>query len=198
VDGFVRALVALVAVSNVLPILPVVHEYTAGLPPAQARQYRMIALAQGNLVALGFLLAAPLLMQALDLAISDLRLAGGVVLLTYATHDLLFNRATLNRRFVPDAATPGPPVAPLGVPIFVGPATLSVLLVLSEVHGTVPVAGALAVNVAVNALCLLLGERVLATLGEGAGRAVGKVMTLIVATLGAQMLRKGLQAVIST
>jgi multiple antibiotic resistance protein len=197
VDGFVRALLALVAVSNVLPILPVVHEYTAVLPPAEARRYRLAALLQGNLVGLGFLVAAPLLMEALDLVLADLRIAGGVVLLTYATHDLLFTRAIRNRRFVPDSTTLGPPVAPLGVPIFVGPATLSVLLVLSESHGMGPVAGALAGNVALNALCLLLGERVLSRLGEGPGRAVGKVMTLIVATLGAQMLRRGVTEVIS-
>lgn len=191
-DGFVRSLVALVAVSNVLPILPVVHEYTAGLPLEQAVRYRLVALLQGNAVALGFLWAAPLLMGALDLVVHDLRIAGGVVLLTYATHDLLFSRAVRNRRFLPDSSSVGPPVAPLGVPIFVGPATLSMLLVLSEVHGPWPVVGALAINVGVNALCLVAGGWVLSALGEGPGRAVGKVMTLVVATLGAQMLRKGI------
>lgn len=197
-DGFVRSLVALVAVSNVLPLLPVVHEYTAGLPDEQAGRYRLVALLQGNLVALCFLGAAPLLMAALDLVVHDLRIAGGAVLLTYATHDLLFSRAQRNRRFLPDASSLGPPVAPLGVPIFVGPATLSVVMVLSEVHGTLPVVGALAVSVGVNALCLVAGGWLLSRLGEGFGRAVGKVMTLIVATLGAQMLRKGLLGVLAS
>ena len=85
VDGFIRSLFALVAVSNVIPILPVVRDYTAELEGRMARSYQLQALFQGNLVGLGFVFGAPLLLGALSLTVDDLRVAGGVILLAYAT-----------------------------------------------------------------------------------------------------------------
>jgi len=195
-DGFVRSLVALVAVSNVLPILPVVHEYTADLGGPEARWYRLRALLGGNMVGLAFLLGAPLLLAALTLTLNDLRIAGGVVLLAYATHDILFSRVRRNQRQTVDADEIGPAVAPLGVPILVGPATLSTLLVLSEVHGVTVVGAALAVNAALNAICVVAGDQILSWMGPGASRAIGKVMSLVLATLGAGMLRAGISGAV--
>ena len=156
-EGLVPSFFALVAVSNVLPILPVVHECTAGLQGRQARNYRLTALFQGNLVGLGFMIGAPFLFAALGLTVNDLRIAGGVVLLAYATHDILFSRIRRNQRQVNDEDV-GPAIAPLGTPIFVGPATLSMLLVLSEVHGPAAVGAALGLNFALNALFVLAIE----------------------------------------
>lgn len=199
--GLVPSLVALAAVSNVVPILPVVQDYTAELEAREARAYRLRALLQGNLVALGFIFGAPLLLAALALTVDDLRVAGGVVLLAYATHDLLFSRQRRNRRQVGSDEESGPPVAPpvapLGVPIFVGPATLSMLLVLSEVHGPLTVTVALVANLLLNVVLLSGGDRILELLGEGASRAVGKVMSLLLATLGAGMLRAGIQGAVA-
>lgn len=188
-DGFARALTALLAVSSVLPILPVVYEVTAEMPPEEGRRYRLLALFQANLVALAFLLGAPALLAALQLDLHDLRVAGGIVLLVYAIHDLLFSRAARNRRLV--RGPPASPIAPLGVPILVGPATLSMVLVLGQAHGVAAVATAMAITAALNALCLIVGERVLEALGEGGRSALGKVASLVIATLGASMLRLG-------
>lgn len=196
--GFVESLIALVAVANVLPILPVVQEFTAELPASEARSYRLRALLQGNLVGLGFMLGAPFLFYALGLTLDDLRIAGGVVLLTYATHDILFSRARRNRLQMADEHhDPGPAIAPLGVPIFVGPATLSMLLVLSEIHGNLPVAAALVVNLVLNVACVLVADPLLSWLGEGASRAVGKVMSIVLAALGAGMLRAGVAGLLA-
>lgn len=194
------AAAALVTVSNVLPILPVVVEYTAALPDAEARRYRLNALVAGNLTALGFMVLAPPLFGALGLTVNDLRVAGGIVLLAYATHDLLFSRVKRQRHQIPDdpdVEQLGPAIAPLGIPILVGPATLSMVLVLAEAHGPVAVAIALAANVAVNAVILVVGDRLLGLVGEGTSRAVGKVMSLVLAALGAGMLRHGIAGAIA-
>lgn len=197
-DDIVRSFIGLLAVSNVLPILPAVHEHTANLPGQEARRYSLRALLGGNLVALGFMLVAPLLFRSLSLTLGDLRVAGGIVLIAYATHDILFSRLRSSRRHVTVDAELGPAIAPLGVPILVGPATLSMVLVLTEVHGPVAVGTAVAANGLLNALVLLAGNRLLSWLGEGSCRAIGKVMSLVLATLGAGMLRAGITAAFGT
>lgn len=198
-DDFVRAFLALLAVTNVVPLLPVLQEFTAALPRAEARSYRVRALLEGNAVAVGFLFGAPLLLGALSLTVSDLRIAGGIVLIAYATHDMLFSQARRKRRSVPDDEHPelAPAIAPLGVPLLVGPGTLSLLLVLSEVHGALTTTLALGCNVLINVLVIRVGDRLLGLMGEGTSRAVGKVMSLLLATLGAGMLRAGIEGAIS-
>jgi multiple antibiotic resistance protein len=191
-EGLVRSLVALIAVSSVIPVLPAVLAYTSELSPAAARRYSMSALLGGNIVGLAFVFAAPPLFEALSLTVNDLRVAGGIILVVYATDDILFSRLRRSRRHLDTADELGSPIAPLGVPILMGPATLSTMVVLSEVHGNAPVIGGLLAAALLNALCLLAAAPLLRTLGEGATGAIGKVMSLVLATLGAGMLRAGL------
>lgn len=193
-DGFLTSLIALVAVSSVLPVLPSVQAYTAELTRADARRYMLTALFGANLVGLGFIVLTPYLFGALDLTVHDLQVAGGVILLVYATYDILFSRIRSSDRQLNAEDDLGPPIAPLGVPILMGPASLSTLLVLSEVHGKIPVFAAMAIVASVNAFVLALADFIMNILGEGTSRAVGKVMSLILATLGAGMLRAGVQA----
>lgn len=191
-DGLVRSLVALTAVSSVIPVLPAIHSYTSELSPAAARAYSLHALVAANIVGMLFVFAAPPLFDSLSLSVDDLRVAGGVILLVYATHDILFSRVRTSRRQLDADEELGSPIAPLGVPILMGPATLSTLLVLNEVHGSSPVLTALFFAAVVNAICLTAADPLMRLLGEGASRAVGKVMSLVLATLGAGMLRAGL------
>lgn len=197
-DGFVRSIIALVAVSSVVPILPAIQSHTSGLPAAKARSYTLTALLGGNLVGIGFVFLAPILFDALSLTVNDLRVAGGVILLVYATHDILFSRIRRSRRQLDhvDEDEEMSPIAPLGVPILMGPATLSTLVVLNEVHGALPAIGGLVVAGMVNMVCLLAAVPILNLIGEGSSRAVGKVMSLVLATLGAGMLRAGLLGVV--
>lgn len=194
IDGFVECFFALLAVTTVLPILPVLEEVTLDVPADQRVPYRLQALVQANASAVGFVLLAPFLFGALSLNLNHLRIAGGIVLLAFATHDILFSRIRRNMRQAHDEIVDIPPaIAPLGIPILVGPGVLSTLAVLAEVHGRLPVFAALGVNVALNALFVVLGDRLLGFMGEGVSRAVGKIMSLVLATLGAGMLDAGIR-----
>lgn len=197
-DDFLHCLVALISVSNVIPVMPAVQEFTSDLSTARGRNYTVRALLSGNAVAVIFMFLGPFILSNLALTVDDLRVAGGVVLLAYATHDILFSRLRSSRRQISNQEDLGPPIAPLGVPVLVGPATLSLLLVLTEVYGRLAVGGALAVNLTINLVCVVLSDRLLRLLGEGSSRAMGKVMSLILATLGVGMFRQGLQSMMST
>lgn len=198
-ESLARAIVSLVAVSTVVPVLPVVREFTSALSPRDARDYALRALLAGNAVAVGFLFLSPLLFAALAVNVNDLRIAGGVVLLVYATHDILFSRARRSRGVVDSVDADDLPtaVAPLGVPILVGPATLSTLVVIGESEGSAAACVGLAFAGTLNVMFLLIAPRLLDVAGEGVSRATGKVMSLVLATLGAGMLRAGITAAIA-
>ena len=71
------------------------------------------------------------------------------------------------------------------------------MLVLGRVHGVLAVGAALLLNAALNAVLLLAGEAILRALGEGGRAALGKLASLLVATLGASMLRGGVMGALT-
>jgi len=116
--------------------------------------------------------------------------AGGVILLVFATYDLLFSRiARQTDRATPPTHDFG--VVPLGVPILLGPAGMTALLVTSQVNGMGLALAVFLVNQVVNGLLLLVGGRVVPHLGAAA-EVIGKLMALVLAGLAVSMLRLGI------
>jgi multiple antibiotic resistance protein len=81
---------------------------------------------------------------------------------------------------------------PLGVPLIVGPAVLTTLVVLVQGHGYTPTLVAFAVNILIVFLALLHAGVVARVLGEAGARAVGKVAALFLAAFGVSLIRRGL------
>ena len=133
------------------------------------------------------------LLGVLGILVDDVRIAGGLVLLVFAIHDLLFSREHRKQPLTElDSGKATIPIVPLGIPLLVGPATLATTLVVAQLYGRAPAAAALVANGALNWLILAFGERVYARVGHGAMRAVGKVMGLILAALAVAMIRTGI------
>lgn len=191
-------LVAVLVVANVLPILPVVLDLIRPLPRRERRRTVLRALLVGNLVAVAFAVGGTALLDAMKSRVFDLRVAGGVILLVFAVYDLLFSREDRKEQLgqiveaSSSASSPTVGIVPLGVPLLVGPATLTTALVVVEAYGAVPLTLAMGLNALINAGILLAGELLMDYLGHGTVRAVGKVFGLILATLAVTMIRTGI------
>jgi multiple antibiotic resistance protein len=194
-----EAFLTVLVVANVLPILPVVLEFTADHEPAMRRKLLLEAILAGNVVAMGTALVGGALLAATRLTVDDLRVAGGIILLVFSTFDLLFNREQRKRSLadvVHDEATSR--LVPLAVPLLVGPATLATVLVVAEDQGVVPALLAVVANAAINAVLLAAAEPIYRRVGAGLGRASGKVMSLVLATLAVSMIRLGIQGMMAS
>lgn len=188
-----RAATTLFVAMNVLPILPLVAAMAADLPQRRRTRAVLGVYAAGLLVALGVTLGGNVVLDLLGIHLDDLRVAGGLVLLVFAIHDLLFSTAT-RKQPAADAVADDHELAvvPLGIPILVGPAGIATLLVTREAQGLVPTLASLGAVAAFNALALALGPRLLQVMGTPVLRATGKVMSLFLAALAVAMLRAGL------
>jgi multiple antibiotic resistance protein len=196
----VDALLAMLVVANLLPILPVVLDLVSPLPKQRRRRAALSALLVGNLVALAFAIGGGVFLGAMNSEIDDLRVAGGIILLVFAVHDLLFSREDrkkpLGEIVEEDASRNALPtlsigVVPLGVPLMVGPATLTTALVVAETYGLTSLVLALGLNALVNVGLIAAGQRVMDFAGHGAMRATGKVFGLLLASLAVTMIRVG-------
>lgn len=218
---FIGTFVPLFAIMNVLPVLPVTLSILEGVPARErsivTRRALLTVLSVGVLIAV----AGGAMLRWWGLTTDDLRIAGGVVLLVFAIHDLLFSRLERKSRakeldvsiddemFGPssDGTVVDPrtsegheehdlAIVPLGVPILLGPAGMTALLVFGQTRGLLPTIAAFLANFAINAVLLVHAGFVRRVFGRAVVRATGKVMGLVLAALAVSMLRRGIENVI--
>lgn len=193
-----EAFVAVLVVANVLPILPIVIEFTDGLDRPAQRRVLLEAILVGNLIAAATALLGRALLDATRLTIDDMRIAGGLVLLVFSVFDMLFDRSQRKRPLHEVVGPPEQPaLVPLAVPLMVGPAVLATVLVASEHYGRTAALVAVAGNAAINAVLLAVGSSLYARIGGGLGRAIGKVMSLMLAAIAVSMIRVGILGAMS-
>ncbi|MEZ4368007.1 MAG: MarC family protein [Kofleriaceae bacterium] len=76
----IESIVTVALVANVLPILPVVLQFTEGLSARERRALLLRAVLAGNLVAAGAALGGGWLIHTTRVTVDDLRVSGGIIL----------------------------------------------------------------------------------------------------------------------
>ena len=80
---------------------------------------------------------------------------------------------------------------PIGTPLIIGPATLTMSLILVDVYGLVQTLLAIVANIVVAGAVFLSAEYLTRVLGQAGSRALSKVAALILAAIAVMMIRKG-------
>ncbi len=188
---FLAVFIPLFVAIDPFGVLPVYAALTTGLTTDVRRQLLRQSMLTAVLVAVGFLVLGRLVFQALGITTADFQVAGGLLLLVFAVDDLLFARS--DRKPVIEA---GLGIVPLAVPLIVGPAVLTTLLVLSESFGLVWTLGGLVVNLALLWLVLARVDLIVRLVGVAGSRAVGKIASLFLAAFAVSMIRAGLAGIL--
>ncbi len=141
-------------------------------------------------VGLGFMALGEAIFNILGITTSDFKIAGGLVLLTFALLDLV-GQAQRKR----PAGKMG--VVPLGVPLLVGPAVLTTLIVLVDHFGVIPTIIALLLNLIIVWISFIKAESVVKKFGKGGIEAISKIMALLLAAIAIMMIRLGLEGILA-
>jgi multiple antibiotic resistance protein len=180
------AFVALFVAVDVLGVLPIYLGLTAGVPTEERKRLPWQSTLTATAVGVGFLVVGEPIFRVLGVTVGDFQVAGGILLLVLALHDLLNPGKVLRR------PTPGVGVVPLGTPLIVGPAVLTTLLVLVQSHGYPITLLAFALNMGLAFLVLRYAGVLEQVIGEAGSRAIGKVASLFLAAFGVSLVRRGL------
>ena len=180
------AFIPLFVAFDVLGLLPVYWALARGLPSSQRRQAVHHAVVVAFLVALAFLWVSGFVFRAMGILMSDVLIAGGVILFVLALTDLLRPEKT------PYSASEAIGAVPLGVPLIVGPAVLTTMLLLRERFGLWPTVSALSLNILLTWLVLQAADRMMERLGREGAKVVSKVSNLVLAAFAVMLIRQGL------
>jgi len=172
-------------------ILPIFASLTQGLNPQEKRQIIFQSLVTASLVAVGFIFLGKVIFHFLGITMGDFMVAGGVILFCLAMVDLTSQGRTRRGSAKELGAVP------IGTPLVVGPAVLTISLMLVTVHGLAVTMIALFLNIAIVGVVFTFADTLIGILGQAGSRALSKVMMLLLAAIGVMMVRRGIIEIMS-
>lgn len=190
-ETFLLAFIPLFVAIDVFGVLPLFVGLTEGMDERRRRILTAEATLTAFLVSLLFLTAGKLVFSFLGITESDFRVGGGIVLLVLAVHDLLF--ASENERTAHGSAG----VVPIGIPLIMGPAALTTIIILVDAYGVLWTVASLFANLLIVWVVFLQAKRITTVLGSAGSRAVAKVAALLLAGIAVMMVRSGVAEMIS-
>ena len=185
---FLLAFVPLLVAVDPIGVMPFYVGMVGKMDAKRRNDLLLQALATAWIGGTAFTLVGRALFGFLAITVNDFKIAGGLILLVLSIYDLLFANASR------EAAAPG--AVPLGIPLIVGPAVLTSLLMEADVLGVPASLAAFTVNLAIVLAVFLAADRVRKLVGDGAMQATSKIFSLLLAAFAVMMLRTGLTAIL--
>jgi multiple antibiotic resistance protein len=186
IKAFLLAIIPIFVAMDAIGILPIFISFTEGMKQMARRQVVRDSILTGFVVGLGFLAVGKLIFTILGVTIPDFKVAGGIILLVIAIHDLLFPEK--KRRIAGETVG----IVPLGVPLIVGPAVLTTILISVDAYGYIPTIISLIVNLLFAWWVFSRADLLIRFLGEGGGKGLAKVVSLLLAAIAVMMIRRGI------
>jgi multiple antibiotic resistance protein len=187
---FFQAFIPLFVAIDVFGVLPLYVGFTEGMETGARRTLAAEATLTAFGISLVFLVAGKLLFGFLGITEHDFRVGGGIVLLVLAVNDLLFSH---EMKRLPGARVG---VVPIGIPLIMGPAGLTTILVLVNSYGYLWAVVSLLTNMVIVWVVFDSAGMITRVLREAGAKAIAKVAALFLAGIAVMMIRSGIQGMI--
>ena len=185
-ETFLLAFIPLFVAIDVFGVVPLYLSLTSGLEEPRRKRLCTEATVTAFIISIIFLVAGKLLFSFLGITESDFRVGGGIVLLVLSVYDLLFS----GERKPGAGASPG--VVPIGIPLTIGPAALTTIIILVDSYGYLITIASLTANLLIVWIVFSQASRISQVFGEAGSRAVAKVAALFLAGIAVMMIRSGI------
>ncbi|MEA2563459.1 MAG: multiple antibiotic resistance protein [Acidobacteriota bacterium] len=197
-NPYIESFLPLFVAINALGVIPIYLAVTEGMTTRQRRRLTFQAVVTASLVAVLVLFAGQLIFSALGITVNDLRVGGGLILLVLSTSNLIFGdfrrRDPRQEGDEEEGASVG--VVPLGIPLIIGPAAITSVLVSREAYGYLPTLTSLVLNMILVFLVLAFSPWLGRIMGTAVSQAVGKVSSLFLAAISVALIRAGIVGMI--
>jgi multiple antibiotic resistance protein len=170
---------------DVFAVLPIFISVTSETAEDQKKIIVKNSIITALAVSLAFVAVGEVVFTILGITVDDFKIAGGLVLLVIAVLDLL--RYGGERRKIEDTIG----VVPIGVPLIVGPAVLTTLIVLIDHYGIIPTIISLIINLIIVWASFVKAEVIIKLIGKNGIIALSKVMAILLASIAVMMIRLG-------
>lgn len=188
---YVESFLPLFVAVNVPGIVPIFMGLTEGMTTGDRRKLAIQALFTAAAVSLLILFAGQLIFRVMGITVNDLRVGGGLILLTLSIADLIFGDYRRRDPTAGIAESSSVGVVPLGIPLIVGPAAITTILVSQQSFGYTVTLVSLLANLVLVFLGLAGGPLLTRVTGAAVTKAIAKVASLFLAAIAVAMIRAG-------
>ena len=175
---------------DVFAVLPMFISLTSGFSKTEKKVVIRQSILTALIVGMIFVAIGEAVFKILGVTVDDFKIAGGLILLVIAILDLI--REGKGRR--KPEGTIG--VVPIGVPLIVGPAVLTTLIVLIGHYGVAPTLISLIFNLVIVWVFFTKAQTITDLFGKNGIVAISKVMALLLASIAVMMIRLGIEGII--
>ncbi len=172
-------------------LLPIFVSYTSHLTHREKQKIVMQSLITASCLAVGFLFFGKMIFHFLGITIGDFMIAGGGILFCLSMTDLIHMGKKSKLDLDLDLG-----VVPIGTPLIVGPAVLTISLMMSDLHGVGATLIAVLANIFIVGVIFAGSHHIMKVIGEAGARALSKFMALLLAAIGVMMIRKGVLTIL--
>lgn len=195
------------AITNPMANTPIFLGLTADYDKSTVRAVALRAVGLAFLIIAVFAVCGKLIFEVFGITLYALRITGGILVVQIGTQMLqgrtssVQSQATDIDKQAQRKTALGLAVSPLAMPILAGPGTIAAAMNFSSTHGHGEV---IITIIAFGLLCLLTyfmfvhGEKITKVIGPRALDVITKMMGLILAVIGMQMLIEGVALAIKT
>ncbi len=174
---------------DAIGVLPLFISFTEGIDDRQRRSIILSSIITAAIVGFLFLFVGEAILRLLGITVNDFMIAGGIILFLISVGDLVTVEKPLRRA---QAESLGP--VPIGVPLIVGPAVLTTLMILGREHGLFPTAIAMIFNIAFAGMVFFLSGSIMKLIGNSGSKIISKIANLFLAAIAVMLVRRGLSA----
>jgi multiple antibiotic resistance protein len=188
---FVLSFIPIFVAIDVLGLVPIFLSLTSEMKPPEKKKLITDATLTALAVSLVFLFGGRMIFNFLGITENDFRVGGGIVLLVLAVIDLT---VTGEKTRAPQTSVG---VVPIGIPLIIGPAVLTTLLIVVDTYGYLSAVIGLLANLFLVWLIFRNSDYIIRVMGEAGSKAIAKVAALFMAAIAIMMIRIGLTAMIA-
>lgn len=148
----------------------------------------LISVLTAMIVALLFLFVGEAILRFLGITVGDFMIAGGIILFLISIGDLLTVEKVTLTPLSPEELGP----VPLGVPLIVGPAVLTTIMLLVREYGFLATTLATVSNILIAGTLFFFSGFIMKFIGNSGTKIMSKIANLFLAAIAVMMVRKGL------
>lgn len=189
-DDFLLSFIPLFVAIDIIGTAPIYLALTEQFEKKEKRRLVVQAVITAFVLAVIFIATGKVILDFMGITLNDFRIGGGLVLLILSINDLVFAGEESRK----PQGTIG--IVPLGIPLIMGPAALTTILVILNNNGILPTVLSVFTNLFIVFIVLFYAEKLVNLIGESGSKAFAKVASLFLAAIAVMMIRVGIIEVI--
>ncbi|MCB1198454.1 MAG: MarC family protein [Bdellovibrionota bacterium] len=186
-SSFLTAFIPIFVAIDAVGLAPVYISMTDELDEKVKNAILIKAMVTASIIGLGFLFLGKEVFAFLGIQLADFKIAGGLILLILSIHDLVFSISKRKEKYTDSIG-----VVPLGMPLVMGPGTMSTMFVLIDKVGIPVTFLSLAINLVITAIFFHYSKHMIRIIGKGGAEGVSKIANLMLASIAVMIIRTGI------